>query len=246
MPDFMTKEQFDEERHVAVVNKVQENWTRAGQFVLDAIREDHAWADVYRAHPEYDLEADVELALWAVDREANIQRWHHLRRIRRFYFQRYAFCRACGINRRIHAGGQASLAWLYKDVLLLRGALALLLGYAVLFGSGSTSEVLIKFSSRCPWALPLAGVGMLFGLVFLNARDQAGRVRGLWKRALWATAGVAVWAAVMSLCAMGVFHVAGMQGWSGGAALAVSSVAAPLGILGQFFFGSRQSLADPL
>lgn len=224
-----------------------EGWQESCQFLMDAIKDGHAWFHMYRAHPDkYDINADLVNGLWAIDRGENILRWHHLKHLRRFYFQRYAFGRACSISRRIWKAGQEKFFWLYKDVLLLRAALALLLGYALVFGAGSTCNALRLLAHEPHWPWIVAGSGVfLVVLIYLNARNQAGRGKHLLLRALAVATGTAVWAAAYCWVASKVFGAIHWDFCWIEAAM-VSSAAVPLSVLAQFFFGSDRSLTDPL
>jgi hypothetical protein len=224
-----------------------EGWPKSCQFLMDAIKDGHAWFHVYRAHPdEYEINADLAKGLWAIDREENILRWHHLKHLRRFYFQRYAFGRACSISRRIWKGEQENFFWLYKDVLLLRAALALFLGYALVFGAGSTCNALRLLAHEPHWQRIVTGSAVfLVALIYLNARNQAGRGKHLVLRALAVATGTGVWATAYCWGASQVFGAIHWHFCWPEAAM-VSSAAVPLSILAQFFFGSDRSLTDPL
>lgn len=223
------------------------------RFMLDCMDPDHAWHHIYRASAgdPYDIEEDLERGILAINRHQNPLRFHHLRHVRRFFFQRYSFCRAHRINRRILEWQPSSrrpkwllILWLWKDVFLLRAALALLLGYALTFGAGHTSEALAALAGRSP-GLPLFGAILLGFLVFLNARNQAGRITGLVLRSICVAAGTALWAVAYCWVASCIFQHIGWC-WSWSAAVGVSSAAVPLSVLAQFFFGSDRSLTDPL
>lgn len=217
------------------------------RFMIRSMRPEHPWYHMYRGNPdEYDIETDLENGIEAVDCEDNPLQLHHLKHIRRFFFQRYAFRRARRINRRIlaHQPGWRVRLWLWKDVILLRAALALLLGYALIFGSGDTALALAKLAGKAPW-LPAIGALLLGFLVFLNARNQAGRIKGLVLRSIWVAGGTVVWAVIYCCIAKFVFHTI-CWSWSWSAAAGVSSAAVPLSVLAQFFFGSDRSLTDPL
>jgi hypothetical protein len=167
--------------------------------------------------------------------------------MRQFCFRRFDFSGACSINKRIRAGGQGSFFWLYKDILLLRAALALLLGYALVFGSGNTSEALRLLAHKSYWYWIVAGSFVfLVSVIYLNARTQAGRERRLLRfRALPVSAGTALWAAAYCWIASGAFSAIGWC-FQWREAAVVSAAAVPLSVLAQFFFGSDRSLTDPL
>jgi hypothetical protein len=129
----------------------------------------------------------------------------------------------------------------------LRVALALLLGYALVFGAGNTSLALrlLAHQPGWEWILPPLSIVLLDGLIYINARLQAGRVKGLAWRAVWVSLGTAMWAAAYCVAAKQLFGVIGWC-WYWSEAVLVSAAAAPLSILAQFFFGSDRSLTDPL
>lgn len=245
---FPTEPEFKTLREATVLPDLHGVWSASCQFIMDATKRDHAWFHMYRADPDhYPIEKDLEDGLWAINRDDNLLRWHHLRHLRRFYFQRYAFGRARMVNRILYENEQAPWLWLYKDVVLLRVALALLLGYALVFGAGNTSLALrlLAHQPGWEWILPPLSIVLLDGLIYINARLQAGRVKGLAWRAVWVSLGTAMWAAAYCVAAKQLFGVIGWC-WYWSEAVLVSAAAAPLSILAQFFFGSDRSLTDPL
>jgi len=255
-PPVYTAERFEGLRKAATARPgIRGDWHEPCQFLMDAIRDGHPWFHMYRAHSKdsdpRDIEADLELGLWTMDHESNVLRWHHLKHVRRFFFRRYSFGKALRISWMLRRGPQETFIWLFKDLLIVRAALALLLGYALVFGSGDTSKAIYLIAGRPDLRSTayMSGAGCVIFLVFLvylNARNQTGRAGGLLFRALGVSFGIAIWAAVYCWIARRVFEWIGWGFFTWGTALLISAVAAPLSVLAQFFFGSERSLTDPL
>ena len=245
-----TAPRFEELRRAALAAPAERgDWEEPCQFLMDAIKDGHPWFHMYRAHPEqYEIEADLAEGLWAISHKANIQRWHHLRLVRRFYFRRSAFGMACSVNRLLCGAGEGNVVWLYKDIVLIRAALALLLGYALVFGAGTTSDVLRLLAHKPHWLwFPVGSLALLGFLIYVNARNQTGRGKHqhLLLRTGGVTAGTVAWAAVYCWLASLVFCQIGWRFDPSEVAM-VSAAAVPLSILAQFLFGSERSLTDPL
>ena len=246
----MTPRPFSHDRFEELIDDINQfdgNAVKADgirRFLLGAMKEGHPWYHMYRSDPARNLERNLIDGAAAFDMRENPLRGHHLRLIRRTLFRRYSFCKAVQVSGRLR--GEETWFWLYKDLFLPRAALALLLGYALILGASSVQDAFRELAKAPCWPLapPLAGL-LLWSLVYLNARNQAGRIPEVGLRSLWVSAGIAAWAALYCVIAFFFFKWIGWNFlWR--EAITVSAAALPLSVLTQFFFGSERSLTDPL
>lgn len=202
----------------------------------------------YRHLPDlFPLEKDL---LWALERDAFVStggsddyqcELPDLKLLRRAAFRRYAFGLARQINRRLAARGVSRL-WLWKDFLLPRIPLALLVGYGAVLGSVPDQLWILRHDWR---AQAIGGLSLALSLflIYNNVRDRIGDVPEAVTRAFGVLAGAVVWC--LFFCAGGrwLMPAAAFDWWN---AALVSEAALLVAIVAQFFFTAAGSIADPL
>jgi len=112
---------------------------RVREFLLASICEGD-YRNHYRAHgyAKYPIERELMANLNAF-RDGYELRTFHLKLIRRFLLQRYAFPAARRIDRQLD---DVSALWLWKDYIIPRIGLSLLIGFGGIMGSGAAFDFL--------------------------------------------------------------------------------------------------------
>src|SRR5665213_2694248 len=147
-------------------------------FFLECVPEtsDHRYA--YR-YLNLDLEGDLAKKLVAFSPVETGDLYmlgvHHLRLLRRVAFQRYAFGLALDICGRLVKQEKEHRVrrwlWVYKDVILPRVPLALMVGYGVVLGSFKDWLVVLGRESGFAAGLLISTLGLSWFLIYCNIRD---------------------------------------------------------------------------
>ncbi len=205
--------------------------------------------ELYRAYAkDLDVEKDLRALMPAV-RGHDLAR-HDLEGIRRFLLRRYSWSFAKEVSKELVKEHGESRLRLYKDLSYPRIGLAVLIGYGALLGAGPLFDDWLLRISRCGWAFWLllaVLLGLAFVMVRFNVRYWVGGERGTVRRTLGAFGAGLMWAALVTGIAWLLSIPAGLREqfeWKH--ASLSGAVALAFALLGQFFFASDRSIAEPL
>ena len=237
----MTRKDFNENHREALCGVVTtpEGKETVRNWILDAVTEGHFNCLMYRAEPgRYDIEDLILKRLELFRNEGGYdQAQHHLKMIRRFLLKRYAF----GVVRKVDERLKGRL-WLWKDYVVPRIGLAMVLGFGAVLGAGPVSDWLGNRGMLYGAVVLSACLVLVLCVVYLNVRGILGGPSRRVRRRTWGVFGISVgWASGPALVASVVQPTLFVK-W-----LLVSFAALLFALLSQFFFGQAgTSMGEPL
>jgi hypothetical protein len=209
----------------------------------------------YRAY-RWNIEDDVIAKLGAFNSNSDPHyelALHDLKLLRRFLLQRYSFGNVLRIDGILRNSGVSSL-WLFKDYLVPRIALSLLVGFGITLGSSKIFDSLREMAALKWPAVALALIACLltFLLIYLSVRERLGGGDQALAPRTFAISIIAVaWAAFelliiygLSLKMRAIYPFTWAFNWW--FAAEVGALALLFAILTQFFFTKAGSMAEPL
>jgi len=180
----------------------------------------------------------------SADKETDTLAVHNLKLIRRFLLQRYAFRSARQVDKQLK--GKVSPLWLWKDYVIPRIGLSLVIGFGGAMGSSAIFDWLAGL--RCTAAILFAQACLLLVLflVYLNVREVVtGFHPNVWGRTLWVFTVALSWVGIGLSFAAELDHLMGWRfDWRHGALTGCTALV--IAVLTQFFFTKAGSMAEPL
>ena len=165
-------------------------------FFVTSIQEGD-YRNHYRAYryEQYPIETELMARLDAFSDRYELRSFH-LKLIRRFLLQRYAFLSARKIDKKLSDVG---VLWLCKDYFIPRIGLSLVIGFGGIMGSSAIFDFLAVLRCTAATLFSLGCLLVVLFLVYLNVRDViTGSHPNVWGRTLWVFAVALAWVGLLS------------------------------------------------